>query len=436
MAGPITWRTVQGDGGRMGAQLLQGGSRQLDGAADSLLRTLDQYRQMNVANAGIIKADNTQNFLDQVAAAGGADQLALPEVQQQLDQIRLQYPNGAIDRNVARGAVAERLASLQKQGLANQQYADVQQEVAQRPVLEDLAAKLYAGDTEGYNKVLDTNNLKDEADLRKQLQSYTDDATNRGYRAAGEQRAQGAEQRAIASDGRAQQSFNLSQEVGRENLANTREERTYRKDQREVALASDAIKMVADESAGALALKQQGNIFATGSTDPTKDAQAILKNAGIANGEFDSWLGSNDTDRQRVQKTTVALLTDGVPLKRDGKEVNVPIPPALIEQYLASTSGEIYISKDPEKEMSAYFSNLLKDNPVMAARAFEGLDAKQEHNKLVNDLKKEERKLRLSKNPQLSSTLDSIQSLRSKLQGGTVPAPAMLPGREEDLLYK
>lgn len=424
MAGPITWRNVGGDGGRAAAQLLNGGQNQLNGAADNLLHTLDQFREMNVSNAAIIKQDNTQNFLDQVAGLD-INQLASPEGQAQLEAARLAQGNN-IDRSVARDAPMERLAQLQKAALATQQYSDVQDEVSQRPIVEDLAAKLYSGDTAGYNKVLDEQHLRDEAGLRKQLQSYTDDETTRGYRAAGEQRAQ-------AGEGRAQASFSLSQEAGRENLANTREERAFRKDQREVALASEAIKMVSDESAGELAAAQQGNIFATGSADPTKDAALILKNAGLDKGEFDSWAGTNIGDRQDIQKTTVSMLTDGVKLKRDGKDINVPIPPALIEQYFASTKGEVF--KGGADGMTSYFQNLLKDNPELAERAFEGKEAKDKHNNLLRELKKTDRELRLSKNPKLSSTLGSIQTLRDKLGGVTAPTGDMLPSDEEDLKY-
>lgn len=427
MAGPITWRNVGGDGGRQGAQLLRGGQDQLMGAGNSLLRTLDQYRQMNVANAGIIKAGNTQDFLDQVAGVGDATALANPETQAQLDAARLGYGNN-IDRTVARGAVADQLARLQGAAVKTQQYNDVQEEVQQRPILEDLAQKLYSGDTAGYEQTLADNHLRNEDVLRKQLAGRQDDVTNQGYRAAGEQRAQGAEGRAI-------QSFNLSQEVGKENLVNSRQERKYRDDQREVALAGEAIKMVTDESAGELAAKQAGNIFATGSTDVNKDSQTILKNAGLVDGEFDTWTGSNDSDRQKVQKGVTSMLSDGVKLKRDGKEVNVPIPPAMIEQYLASTKGEIYITQSPEVSMQSYFTNMFKDNPELAQRAFDGLDAKKQHNSLVSELKKTARELTLSKNPKLSSTLDSIKTLRDKVGGFTAPTAAVMPSSEEDLKF-
>lgn len=428
MAGPITWRNVQGDGGRMGAQLLRGGQDQIMGAGDSLLRTLDQYRKMNVANAGIIKQDNTQNFLDQVAAAGGADQLANPQVAAQLDQARLEY-GANIDRNVARGAVAERLGQLQGQAVKTQQYNDVTEEAAQRPILEDLAQKLYSGDTKGYEQVLQDNHLRNEDKLRAQLASRQDDVTNQGYRAAGEKRAQGAEQRAIGS-------YNLSQEVGKENLANSRQERQYRDDQRELKLAGDAIKMVTDESAGELASVQTNNIFATGSTDVNKDAKTILTNAGIVDkagdGEFDTWFGSNAKDRQKMQEGVTSLLSDGITLKQDGKETKIPIPPAMIEGYLQSVKGRSYITSSPEKQMTEYFSNMFKDNPELGVQAIEGAEAKKKHNSLISELKKASRELTLSKNPKLSSTLENIKSLRDKMNGITKPDGNMMPEADED----
>lgn len=424
MAGPITWRNVQGDGGRVGAQLLQGGQDQIMGAGDTLLQTLDKFRQQNIANAGIIKNNNTQDFLDQVAATG-VDQLATPEGQAALEAARLGY-GANIDRVAARNAVPAQLASLQKAAIDTQQYNDIQQEVAERPILEDLAQKLYSGDTAGYEETLSNSHLRDEAKLRQALATRQDDVTNQGYRAAGEKRAQGAEGRAI-------QSFALSQEVGRENLANTRSERQYRDQQRETALSTEAIKSVVDESAGQLAAKQAGNIFATGSTDPNKDAASILKNAGITDGEFDAYWSTNIGDRQAMQKATTSLLADGVTLKRDGKDVKVPIPPALIEQYFASTKGEF--AKSGADGMTTYFNDLFKNNPELAARAFEGMEAKKEHNSLVSELKKVDRELRLSKNPKLSSTLQNIQSLRDKLGGVVAPTTAILPGRDEDLQY-
>lgn len=432
MAGPITWRNVGGDGGRMGAALLRGGQDQLMGAGDTLLRTLDQFRKVNTANAGIIKQNNTQDFLDQVAAVADPAQLASPEVQAQLEQARLGYGNN-IDRGVAREALPNQLASLQKAALATQSYNDVTQEVAERPVLEDLAERLYKGDTEGYNNILDTQNLRNEDKLRGALAQRLDDVTNQGYRAAGEKRAQGAEGRAI-------QSFNLSQEVGKENLANTRSERQYRDATREAALSSEAIKMVADESAGKLAAIQAQNPFANGTTDPTKDAKSILTNAGIVDkkgdGEFDSVWGTNAGDRQSMQEGVTSLISKGVPVKLGDETVDIPIPPAMVESYLQSVKGTGYwSSKSATSDMSDYFTNVFKNNPELGLKALEGAKAKKDHNSLVSELKKADQELRLSKNPKLSSTLQSIQALRDKVGGITVPAGAMLPDSEEDLKY-
>lgn len=403
MAGPITWRNVGGGGNNAGA-LLRGGQDQFAQAGNTLLRTLDQFQRVQQQNAGIIRQNNTQDFLDQVAAVADPTQLASPETQAQLDAARLAY-GANIDRAAARNAVPQQLASLQKAAVATQQYNDVQQEVAERPVLEDLAQKLYSGDTAGYEQTLADSHLRDEGKLRGALAQRQEDVTNQGFREAGERRAQGAEGRAI-------QSFNLSQEVGRENLANTRSERQYRDDQRELALSQEAIKMVTDESAGQLAAKQSKNIFATGSTDPLKDTQNILKGAGLVDGEFDRWFGTNEGDRQAIQQATTSLLTDGVTLKRDGKDVQVPIPPALIEQYLASTKGG---SATTGNEMGTYFRELFKDNPELQQRAFDGLEAKKEHNALISKLKATDRELRLSKNPKLSRTLEDIKKLRGSV---------------------
>jgi hypothetical protein len=414
MAGPITWRNVGGDGGRQGAQLLRGGQDQLMGAGDSLLRTLDQFRKMNVDNAAIIKAGNTQDYLDQVAGVGDANALANPETQAQLDAARLGYGTN-IDRGVARGAVADRLAQLQGSAVKTQQYKDVQEEVQQRPIVEDFAAKVFAGDTAGANQLLADNHLRNEDVLRKQLAGRQDDVTNQGYRAAGEQRAQGAEGRAI-------QSFNLSQEAGKENLANTREEHSYRSGQRDIATMDAVIKDVADESTTKLGVKQKDNVFATGTSDVNKDTSLLLSKAGLGDGEYDSWnpFATDASSRQNMQKRVTSLLTDGVKLKRGGKEINVPIPPALVEQYLSSTKGSMYARTDPSVGMQTYFDNMFKDNPELAQRAFDGLDAKNEHNALISSLKQKSRELRLSKNPNLSSTLDSIKTLRDKVGSSNV----------------
>lgn len=208
MAGPITWRNIQSNLGGAN-QLLLGGQQQMQQGFNTLQNLLKDNSKEDAQNREALKAFNTNQYLDQVAATDPAA-LATPEGQAALAQARQQYGT-LIDQGATRGAVEQRLGQVQNLAINQGKFDDFTTERGQRDLIDTAYGLAAAGDQAGVDKLLTDNQFLNEGALRKELSGTFDAQRQRELRESAEGRAQRGEARSAASHA-------LSMESGRENL--------------------------------------------------------------------------------------------------------------------------------------------------------------------------------------------------------------------------
>lgn len=327
----ITWRTVAGGGGGGAVSLAQSGTANMMQGIESLRRLAAEEQQMNIQNSRLIREKNTQDYLDQVAQMSSVADLSNPETQQQLLQMRAGYGQ-MIDRNATRDAIDSRVLRLQQQEIAANQFSDQQQQRAQRPLIEQITEAGRSGDRDTVNRLLRENSFINEAEVARGADQALDAVTNRQYAAAGQERAQRAEQRAVRGESRAEAQFNLSQQIQQANLADRREDRQLRRDSNLINAAD--LELKSNEAA-----LRASNPLANTSTDVLKDSNALI---GKVASDIAPWLTDNANARNQLTNKFQALMSDGVDLGGDiGK---VKIPPALLEQYLNQAKDKSFLT--------------------------------------------------------------------------------------------
>jgi hypothetical protein len=426
----ITWRTVSGGGGNGAVSLAQSGTANMLQGIDSLRRLAAEQQQLNIQNSKIIRDKNTQDYLDQVSQVTSAADLSNPETQQQLLQLRAGYGQ-MIDRNATRDAIDNRVLQLQRQETAANQFADQQQEREQRPLLEQLTAAGRAGDRATVNRLLDENSFINEADVARGADQALDAVTNRQYAAAGQARAERAEQRAIRGEARADAQFNLSQQIQRANLADRQEARQQRRDTNLINAAELELK-------SSEALLRATNPLANTSTDVLKDSNALV---GKVADEIEPWLTDNSKARDQLTNRFQALMSDGVDLGGDiGK---VKIPPALLEQYLNQAKDKSFLTTAGFGsgegggllgDLNDWIKTYATTNPGLFRRA-------GEVGQQIQQLREAQRevsagKIQLLRGNKLDSVglSDKLETIRTGVPTNSRPVPGyeMLPGPEQD----
>lgn len=327
----ITWRTVAGGGGNGAVSLAQSGTANMLQGIDALRRLAAEQQQLNIQNSKIIREKNTNDYLDQVAQVTSAADLSNPETQQQLMQLRAGFGQ-MIDRNATRDAIDNRVLQLQKQDIAAGEYADNVQQREQRPLLEQITAAGRAGDRATVDRILAENSFINESEVARGADQALDAVTNRQYAAAGQARAERAEQRAIRGEQRADAQFNLSQQLQRANLEDRREDRQLRRD-------SNLINAAELELKGSEAALRASNPLANTSTDVLKDSNALV---GKVADDIAPWLTDNAKARDALTNKFQSLMADGVDL--GGSIGKVKIPPALLEQYLNQAKDKSFLT--------------------------------------------------------------------------------------------
>lgn len=233
MAQEITWRNIGATVSPGSASSMSAGTTGVQQALGALGDIISRQQEMNVNNARLQREANTQSYLDQVAAST-LEQLSNADYRSGLEAQR-DAMGMNLDRAATRDAITKQIAAQQNQAAATQKFDDMQAEVGQRGVVDQLRTLAAEGRTGEVNQILAEQQLINEGEIRKELSGVQDAIANRQYRAAGEQRAQAAANRAAEAHA-------LSMTAGRENLAFTREQRDeLRRDRDEAKLVSGTI---------------------------------------------------------------------------------------------------------------------------------------------------------------------------------------------------
>lgn len=410
----ITWRTVSGDGGGGAAALTNSGSRLVMDGLNNIQKLAADQQQLNVLNNKIVSQRNTDDYLDQVAQISSAADISDPTVQQGLMALRQGYGQ-MINRDATRNAIDQRRLDLQKQEVAANAFADQATERAQRPLIEQITAAGRAGDKATVNRLLDENSFINEDQVAKAADQSLDAVTNRQYAAAGQERAQRAE-------GRAVEQFNLSKQIQQANMQDRLEQRQEKKDERLLKAADLELK-------GQEALLRASNPLANTSTDPLKDANALV---GKVADDIAPWFNDNAAARNDLTNKFQGWMADGIELGGDlGK---VKIPPALIEQYLSQAKEGVFRSRG---SLSANADDWIKTYAIANPGLFRQASAVGDQIKELRAQQREvaSKSIDMLRGNKLDSVgvSDMIQSLRTGIPTNSRPTTGgLLPERDAD----
>lgn len=360
MADPITWRNVGSTVGSNPAGLLHIGQQQTQQGLDAIGKLFQTNTRQDQDNFERARENNTASYLDAVANAGGIDALQNPETQANLKALRDSF-GAAIDKNVTRNAVTERISGLQRQEAAAAQYDDMQTERAQRGLIDQGVAMASAGDMAGVQKLLADNQFLNEGKLANELTGIVDAGTRRAYAAEDQARQNRAETRQV-------QQFNETMKAAAENRVIRNEARQDAKEERDLRRNTRVLDDSITQAGNIVKTKLANNEWAQTSVDPAKDASTILASMVDKKGDstVDAWFGFNDDDRREMTKTVHKLLAEGVEV--DG--VKYKIPPAMIQQELAASGGNVWLqSNGASKNLEEFFKNSFTGNAGAANRA-------------------------------------------------------------------
>lgn len=373
MAGPITWRNVQGSAGNSAASLLNSGQNQVQQSLQTLQNLLASSSKDDVANAAALKNFNTQQYLDKVATTD-INTLATEEGRASLLAERGQFGAG-IDQGATRNAIDQRLAQARQSAMQEGQFSDFETERSQREAVDQLRGLAASGKQAEVENILNSTQFLDEGKLRQELTGVFDNAQQREYRSNAEGRAQRGEQRSAASHA-------LNMEAGRENLGYSRAMhgeslRKLSEDRAADSIAMEAFTgtqnateaqsaLVADiAKANGLTMKEDGSIdIATADQDVQDSVAMQLQEAGAGGNTAtaarhrivelakQNGLGTEATKQALARYDTVRAFDDLAP--EDQAKVQTEV--AAATRPLATT----------EKQLTETYNRRAKDNPFLA----------------------------------------------------------------------
>lgn len=421
MAGPITWRTVTG--GDMGAgNLAASGGQMIQQGLESLQRLAADQQSLNIQNQKNVRNTNTQDYLDQVAAISSAGDLNNPETRAQLEQARLGYGN-LIDRGVTRGAVDARAADLQRQEIAENQFADMNLEREQRPLIEQLYQYARDGNRDGVKQMLGEVNFLQEGKLASDLDSVFDKQTNREYAAEGQARAARGEQRQITQ-------FNESRADAAENRSMRREAFNAQQEERAFKRGNQILDSALEDVGAQLKAAEAANPGGKISTDAPADTSVIMKQLEDTNNPL---IGFQSNSKRKTQETIQSLLTDGVevPLEEGGPKTRIRITPSQMQQFVDVHKGDFnFFSGGAKGAMQDYFREMYERNPELGMRAVRASEAQSDLLKIARTIKDERSNLLSDK---AGISFDRLSgTLRTPNTPPATAAQKLMPDREED----
>lgn len=422
MAGPITWRTIGGGGGGNSTALLALGNQQVQQSFNALQDIFKNESRLQEKNQAALTANNTADYLDAVNAAD-LTKLQDPEQRASLEALRSGF-GAAIDRTATRGAIDNRIANVQKQTVAGNQFQDQATEREQRGLI-DLGLKLATdGDMAGVQKLLTDTQFLNEGKATTDLMGVLDARTRRTYAAEDQQRQERAEGRQIAQF---QESMAASAEnriIRREERADRNEERAYRKGAQVLDDASNQAKEI-------LNTRLAGNEWANVSSDPAKDAQVLLKTAGGLE-KFSSVLNTDSVDYKQVQEGVTDLLSKGIEVEGEIYKV----PPAILQQVLTSQSTTWNIFDNPMDAIRTELKNSLSGNEGAGNRAKvrEAAEVRAAANNFMQTVKRGKTQLGSSSTLDTSGIVAALAELAGKKPVTSSKSNQnLLPGADEDL---
>lgn len=413
MATPIRWDNVQGPNYRDAQSGLDAAARSFQAGLAALGQPLEQAQAIDAANAVTQRNINTNAFLDTIAQYSDADKLKAAQANGTLAALRANYGNN-IDAGAVRGAADARVTALQNQDTARLEYESAMRNSKVLPVADRYRAAILNKNPEEAAKAQAEYEALGGRDLAGLIQF----ADARG--------------RELVTRNQADQTFNLGQDKGRQEIAASKANVDINRGQLAVAQAAQANQARQTNSniamndfnmertnrqdeaarrAGAAeaakgALKAIGNIYANGTWDGSQSGDLVesLTKSGKANPTQIAYLVK---ELNTISKNGVTVLDDnGRDLKdKNGNPIKIKdIPLTAVEQAAASATNSwpAGYNEGYAKSFSNNLQNILRT-----------LDYKTENGKKVA----------------YSKAADDLAAYHSTIANALSNAPGILPNR-------
>jgi hypothetical protein len=354
MAGPITWRTVNGPSLAEASRPLEAAQRSLDTAFTGLGGLIKQQETTDSANWNQIKENNTQDFLNKLYSVQGAEGFKALQDSGELE--RMIAANGAqIDRAAARSAMDGRLANLQQRDVASITYKNTMLDDAQAGEVRRINTLALTDPAAASAELAKNPDLRKSFEIAKNIDASAQTQVERERAKTRFGFDQNEEARKAAEEKQRALLRPIAVQQAQDNLLNGPAQRAASAAQaaaaNEQSLASRARRQREEaEEASAKTLKKlgaalDGNIYKEGVYKDTDsvDIAKLMKDTG-AGGD-----GPGDNDqRRKVLERINKLAQTGIELTQtgpDGKPVKttVPLPLGAVKAALLG-SGDSFLS--------------------------------------------------------------------------------------------
>lgn len=152
----ITWRNIEAPSIGEVSRAMSVANQTINSGFDSFGNVLKKQEATDQGNWNQVKENNTQDFLNKLYSAQGADGFKALQDSGELD--RMIAANGAqIDRAAARSAMDTRLGTLQQRDLDTINYGNKVLDNQQAPIMESLKVAAQKGDQKGFDAIVAAN---------------------------------------------------------------------------------------------------------------------------------------------------------------------------------------------------------------------------------------------------------------------------------------
>ena len=349
MAGPITWRTVNGPSLAEASRPLESAQRSIDNAFTGLSGVLKQTEATDAANWNQIKENNTQDFLNKLYSAQGAEGFKALQDSGELD--RMLAANGAqIDRAAARSAMDGRLGTLQQRDTQAIAYKNTMLDDAQANDVRRINTLALTDPAAASAELAKNPDLRKSFEIAKNIDASAQTQVEReraktrfGFDMNEEQRKAAEEaQRKLLRPIAVQQA---QAGVG-QTLASTQSSLASAAASRESVLTSRANReRIEAEAEKARDLKMlgaalDGNIYKEGvfKDADTVDLAKLMKDTGVGGTGGDA-----GEKRTKIIDRVNALAKTGIEIKGpDGRPVTVPLPLGAVKASILGASNTFW----------------------------------------------------------------------------------------------
>jgi hypothetical protein len=348
MAGPITWRTVNGPSLAEAGRPLESAQRSFDNAFTGLGGVLKQAEATDAANWNQAKENNTQNFLNKLYAVQGAEGFKALQDSGELD--RMLAANGAqIDRAAARSAMDGRLSTLQQRDQQGWAFANAALDQKEAPVVDQVKGLLAQGNLEGAKPLIAGLSARGQATMlgaldqrERQLVERARGDTEFGWKGAEEAQKQTLRPMAVQEAQNKLDLFPLQQQQTRAQINASNASAAASNENVLTSRANrDRLEAEAEKARDLkkLGAALDGNIYKEGvfKDADTVELAKLMKDAGVAGNGSDS-----GDKRTKIIDRINTLAKTGIQIKSpDGTTETVPLPLGAVKAAILGSQNTL-----------------------------------------------------------------------------------------------